>query len=360
MARLGRTELEVFNLGLGGIPIQKISPGEASDVIRASIAGGINLAETAEGYGDSEEKLSEFLAVDRERFVIATKSPRRTADGMAAAIDQSLKRLKVDYIDIYQIHNLMSEEAMRQVFGAGGAMEALRAAKAAGKIRHIGISGHRPSVLVKALRTDEFDTVQVPFNAVHREAEEELIPMAREMDIGIMAMKPICGGMLDTPSLGIRYCLMSSADIVLCGMKNVTEVEENLATVRGYKPLDDDEEEQLLGEGSQWGDQYCRRCDYCQPCPSNVRIPKILWLANYHRRYGAHDPWTEEEYAAMEITAADCAECGECEEVCPYELPIRDMLKEADRELAISGREKAKRRLKGAIKRVIPIRRDTH
>lgn len=357
MARLGRTELEVFNLGLGGIPIQKISLEEANAVIDASLAGGINLTDSSEVYGSSEERLSRFLAEDRDNRVIATKSTKLTAEGMAAAIEQSLRRLQVDYIDIYQIHNIMSDEALDQTFAPGGAMEALRAAKDAGKIGFIGITGHRASVLVKALKTNEFDTVQFPFNAIHREAEDELIPLAKEMDIGILAMKPVCGGMLDTPSLGIRYCLMSEADVVLCGMKNTAEVAENIATVRGYKPLTDDEEEQLHAEGSQWGELYCRRCDYCQPCPHGVRIPKILWLANYHNRYGAHDPWTEAEYEALAIKAEDCSECGECEEVCPYELPIRDMLKEAHRELEVTGAERAKRKFKSAIKRVVPIRR---
>ncbi|MEK6537053.1 MAG: aldo/keto reductase [Actinomycetota bacterium] len=357
MARLGRTNLDVYKLGLGGIPLQKLSSAEAAAVIQASIEGGINFAETAEGYGDSEEKLSLALKGRRDSFVIATKSPKRSGVEMARAIDQSLARLQTDYIDIYQVHYPTTEESLRQVMAPGGALEALKAARASGKIRFIGISGHRPNLLVKALKTGEFDTVQVPINAGHCEARDELLPLAQAMDIGIIAMKPVAGGTLDTPSLGIRFCLDSAADVVLVGMKSVAEVRENLETARIFTPLDPDEQEQLLAEVSQWGDNFCRRCEYCQPCPHGVPIPKILWMSNFYKRDQGNDPWTVEEYASLKVTAAACEECGECEAKCPYELPIRDMLKEADRELRVSSGELAKRRIKKAVKKIIPLRR---
>jgi len=357
MARLGRTNLDVYPLGLGGIPLIKISASEAHDVIRAAIDGGINFADTAEGYGDSEEKLSNALKGERDKFIIASKSPCRDAAGMEKAINQSLTRLKTDYIDLYQVHTLKTEDQLRKIFAPGGAMEALKKAQAAGKIRHIGVTGHRPSILVKAIRTGEFDTVMPPINVVDREAEEELMPLAKELDIGLIAMKPVCGGTLDDPVLGIRFCLNSPADSVLVGMKNVAEVEANLQTAREFRPLTELEEDELLENASQLGSTFCRRCEYCQPCPEGINIPKILWLANYHRRYADRDPWTEEEYRALGATAADCQECGECEEKCPYELPIRQMLKDADRELTPPAKLVAKRRLKKAVKKIIPIRR---
>lgn len=332
----------------------KITPSEAKGVIDACLDGGINLADTADGYGDSEEKLGHALKRGRDKFVIASKSPIRTADGMSKAINQSLARLKTDYIDIYQVHSLKTDDQLDRIFAPGGAMEALSAARDAGKIRFIGVTGHRPSILVKAIKTNEFDTVQAPINLVDRESEEELLPLAREMDIGIMAMKPICGGTLDNPVLGIRFCLNAVTDVVLCGMKNVAEVSVNLETVRTYSPLTDEEQEELMLEASQLGTQFCRRCEYCQPCPQGIRIPKILWLSNYHRRYADRDPWTEDEYAYLDATIDDCADCGECEDRCPYDLPIRDMLREADAELRPSTKAVAKRKIKGAIKKIIP------
>lgn len=335
----------------------KISPAEAREVIKASIDGGVNFADTAEGYGDSEEKLSLALKGERGKFVIASKSPCRDAAGMENAINQSLQRLKTEYIDLYQVHALKTDDQLEKVMAPGGAMEALKTAQAAGKVRFIGVTGHRPSLLIKAIRTGEFDTVMPPINIVDREAEEELMPLAVEMDIGIIAMKPVCGGTLDDPALGIRFCLNSSASAVLVGMKSVAEVEANLRTAREFRPLSPTEEDELLENASQLGNTFCRRCEYCQPCPEGINIPKILWLANYHRRYADRDPWTEDEYHALDATAADCQECGECEEKCPYELPIRQMLKDADRELTPPAKVVVKRKLKQAVKKILPVRK---
>ncbi len=357
MARLGRTNLEIYQMGLGGIPLIKLTAAEAREVIRASLDGGINFADTAEGYGDSEEKLSYALEGARDRFVIASKSPCRDARGMENAINQSLTRLRTDYIDLYQVHTLKTQEQLDKVLAPGGALEALKKAQTAGKIRYIGVTGHRPSMLTRAIRTGEFDTVMPPINVVDREAEEELMPLAKEMDIGIIAMKPVCGGTLDDPALGIRFCLNSPADAVLVGMKSVAEVEANLKTAREFRPLSPAEEDELLENASQLGNTFCRRCEYCQPCPQGINIPKILWLANYHRRYADRDPWTEDEYCSLGATAADCQECGECEEQCPYELPIRQMLKDADAELTPPAKLVAKRKIKQVVKKILPVRR---
>ncbi|MEK7816671.1 MAG: aldo/keto reductase [Actinomycetota bacterium] len=356
---MGRTELEVFRLGLGGIPLMRMPEADARVVIDAARGGGINFAETAEGYGDSEQKLSWALRQGREDFVIASKSMERSAAGMARAIEQSLARLQTGYLDIYQLHSIKTEAELAEVFGPGGAMQALKDARREGKVRFIGISGHRPAVLKKCLETGEFDTVQVPLNVVDREAEPELLPYAAANDIGIIAMKPVCGGTLDDAALGIRFCLNTVADLVLVGMKSEAEVAANLETVRNFKPLSEDEEESLLFQASQLGEQFCRQCDYCQPCPNSVPIPRILWLSNYHRRYGERDPWTEEDYRALPVDATGCQECGECEQKCPYDLPIRNMLKESHRELAPGMQVAAKRKIKKAAKKVFSSRNRT-
>lgn len=343
----------MFPLGLGGIPLQKISPREARAVIEACLEGGVNFADTAEVYGDSEEKLKRAFKNGRERFVIASKSPSWSAADMSKAIDQSLSRMGTDYIDIYQIHSLKTDEQYDRIFAPGGSVEALKEAQAAGKIRYTGVTGHRPSILVRAINTDQFDTVQAPINLVDRESEEELLPLARRLDIGIIAMKPVCGGTLDNPALGIRFCLNSPADVVLCGMKNTSEVSANLQTVNSFHPLSAEEEDELMAEASQLGTQFCRRCEYCQPCPQGIPIPRILWLANYHHRYADRDPWTEEEYAAMAVKATACEECSECEAQCPYDLPIIQMLQAADKELTVPAAEKTKRKLKGIAKKIL-------
>lgn len=357
MARLGRTNLEVSRIGLGGIPLMKLSSQEAREVIAASLAGGINFADTAVGYGDTEEKLSSAFMHGREKFIMATKSPSRTAKEMAKSIDLSLARLRTDYIDLYQVHGLKSVEELKTILAPQGALEALKNARKAGKIRFIGVTGHWSSALVEAIKTGEFDTVMAPINVVDRESEEELLPLARRMDIGIIAMKPVCGGTLDEPALGIRFCLNAITDTVLVGMKSIAEVEANLETANRFKPLTETELDELLVNARQLGKTFCRRCEYCQPCPEGINIPKILWLANYHRRYAERDPWTEYEYSSLGVTAADCQECGECEERCPYDLPIREMLKDAGRELLPTRKVIARRKIKHVAKKILPYRK---
>lgn len=359
MAILGRTKIEAFPLGLGGIPLIYMTWKEAEEIIETCIDQGVNFADTAEGYGDSEEKLSMALRRDREAFSIATKSTERTARGMATMIDKSLRRLKTDYIDLYQIHAIGSSKDLHKVLGPGGALEAMKAARDAGKIRHIGVTGHQPSVLIEAIKTGEFDTVMAAINVVDRESEQVLLPLAKEMNIGVLAMKPICGGTLDTPLHGIRYCLNSPADIVLCGMKNLTEVEDNIRTTREFKPLSQQEEDDLLAAASQMGNQFCRRCGYCQPCPEGINIPRVLWLANVHARAsGGHEEWTEEEYGLMQETADYCEECGQCEDICPYELPTREMLKSAHAELIPTSTTQARRKLRKALNKAKNIRKE--
>ncbi len=348
MAIIGKTDLDVFRLGLGGIPFMNLSFHQACEVISAAVDGGINFADTAEGYGDSEEKLGFALKPKRDQFIIATKSPTTDGQAMRKAIDQSLARLGTDYIDIYQIQTLTSLPA---VLAPSGALEALQDAKRAGKIRYIGVTGHRASVLVDAIKTGQFDTVQAPINIVDRESEQELLPLAKELGLGVLGMKPICGGTLDNPVLGLKFCLNSIADVIFCGMKSVAEVEENLATVNSFKPLTALEEDELLAEASQLGKQFCRRCEYCLPCPEGLIIPKILWLANYKHRYPEREIWTEDEYVYLDKLATDCLECGECEEKCPYDLPIRQMLRDAHVELSPTPKQVMKRRFNKVVRR---------
>ena len=344
MATLGRTKIEAFRLGLGGIHLMNASWEEARDVINACREGGVNFADTAESYGDTEEKLSMALEHDRSNFFIATKSMQLAAKGMEKAVNQSLSRLKTDYIDIYQIHMLRSAEDLDRIMSPGGALEALDKARGAGKIRFIGVTGHEPKVLAEAVKTGLFDTVMAPVNVIDREVEEDLLPLAKELDIGILSMKPLCGGSLDNADLGIRFALNSLADVVLCGMKNLDEVTANLESVRSFKPLSGAEEENLLAAASQMGNQFCRQCGYCQPCPQGINIPRILWLANVHRRYD--EEWPEKEYGLLGESADFCEKCGECEDICPYGLPTREMLEAAHAELTPSTKYLAKRKIR--------------
>lgn len=326
---LGKTGLRVSAIGFGGIPIQRVSEQEAVQIVERALDLGINFFDTARGYTDSETKLGSVLKRRREKAIIATKSMARTKEAMSADIKKSLAELGVDYIDLYQLHNVKDENALNQALAPDGALAALQEAKREGLIRHIGITGHVKDFLVKALKTsDLLETVQFPFNAVEEAESRELLDVAQKVNAGVIAMKPLAGGALKNAGPALRFILEQPAAIAIPGMDTVEQVESNALIGDNPEPLSDLERELLSKEAIGLGTAFCRRCEYCQPCPEGVEIPMVFLLDGYFTRYNLQD-WARERYDAMKVKASSCIECGQCEEKCPYELPIRKMLAEA-------------------------------
>lgn len=328
--RLGRTEIEVTRLGLGTIPLMRLNATQSIEVISSALDSGINFIDTARAYQDAEEKIGAALRGRRETCYVATKSFARTKSGMSEDVRRSLKAFQADYLDLYQLHSVKTNEELVQVLSPSGALAALKEAQAAGLVRHIGITGHRPSALVKALQSGEFSTVQVPVNIVDREAEEELLDLAATLDIGTIAMKPLAGGTLDHPRGALHYVLDQAVTVAIPGMGSVAEVREDVLAAIEFSPLSGEERDRILLEAAQVGKSFCRRCGYCTPCPEGIDIPRILWLANYGARYRDRDPWVIEDYADLDKGSQNCVECGLCEPQCPYDLPIIQMLRHAD------------------------------
>ena len=329
LRRLGKTDLRVSVVGFGGIPIQRISSDQAVKVVEAAVSGGINFIDTARAYTDSESKLGGIIGSHRNKLIIATKSMARSRKDMARDIDISLREMKTDYIDIYQLHNVKDEGSLEKVLAPGGALEALQDARSSGKIRFIGVTGHIAKILVKVIKTGEFDTVQVPFNPVETAALDELLPLAREMDMGTIAMKPFAGGAFKNKAACLKFILESGFTTAIPGMDEVSQVIENITSGQRDSVLSGGEKSLLDDETELLGRKFCRRCEYCQPCPRGIDIPTIFLLQGYSTRYGLQE-WAVERYQPMPAKISDCTDCGECEEKCPYSLPIREMLKEAE------------------------------
>lgn len=324
---LGRTGLKVSVIGVGGIPIQRVAGEEATAILKTALEKGINFFDTARAYTDSEVKFGVGFR-GTKRPIIATKSMARDKETMARDIELSLKNLGVGTIDLYQLHNVKDRETLQKVLGPDGALAALKEARARGEINYIGITGHIPEILVEALKTGEFDTVQFPYNPVEREAEKALIPLALEMNIGMIAMKPLAGGAFKNAALAIKFLLNSPVSTIIPGVDKLDQVAENAALGQQILPLTEEEQETLNREVRQLGERFCRRCEYCQPCPQGIDIPMIFLLEGYWTRYGLQD-WAVDRYRPLAKKASDCVECGLCEEKCPYNLPIREMLKES-------------------------------
>ena len=189
MVRLGRTELKVSKTSFGALPIQRVSFDEAKRLLRHAYESGINFFDTANAYSDSEEKIGYALSDVRENIVIATKTTTDSLDFVRENLDKSLKRMKTDYIDIYQLHNppsLPSDEIY----------EFLLSAKKAGKIRHISITSHSLKIAKEAIESGRFDTLQFPFSILSGEKEAEIVKLCEQHDIGFIAMKAMSGGLI--------------------------------------------------------------------------------------------------------------------------------------------------------------------
>ena len=324
---LGKTGLKISRLGFGGIPIQKIDAEGTKKLIGELVREGVNYIDTARGYTVSEEYLGYALEGVRDKFVLATKSMARTKDAMAKDIDISLNNLCTNYIDLYQVHNPNAKD-LEQVMTPGGALEALFEAKAAGKIGHIGITLHSVELFAQAIELPWVETIMFPYNIVETQGEE-LIAKCAEKNIGFICMKPLAGGAIEDATLALRFVVSNPAvTVVIPGMADLAEIAQNVSTTSDTSPLSAEEEEKIAKIKDDLGTNFCRRCNYCAPCSVGINIPGVFLFEGYYSRYDLKD-WAMSRYSTLPKTASDCIECGACEERCPYDLPIRDMLKKA-------------------------------
>lgn len=322
----GKTGLMVTPIAMGGIPIMRLSEKEAVDVVGKVLDMGVNFIDTANGYGDSEEKIGKALKErKREDIVIASKSGASDKKTLLEHVDLSLKRLETGYIDIYQLHGVNSEERIKEVMGPGGSYQGIEKAIKQGKVRYPAFSSHHMPEAKKLMLTDKFDVVQLPFNFIDTEPEKEIIPLARKMNLGFIAMKPLGGGLLEDATLCFRY-LAQFPDIVADpGIEKAEEMEEILGIIEDPCPLSSEEKNKIKRMREELGKEFCHRCDYCLPCPQNIPISSVLILKSVVKRM----PW-ENALSWMDPAtekARKCTECEECLERCPYDLAIPELLK---------------------------------
>ena len=328
---LGKSGLKISRMGFGGIPIQKIDADGTKALMQKLMAAGVNYIDTARAYTVSEEYVGYALEGIREHFVLATKSMSRDKIGMAKDVDISLQALRTDYIDLYQIHNPNAAQ-LEQVIGPDGAVQALMDARAAGKIGHIGITLHSVELFERCLELDWVETIMFPYNIVETQGEE-LIRRCAEKNIGFICMKPLAGGAIDDAQLAMRFIAANpNVTVVIPGMAEAAEIDQNIAAVEDAAPLSPEELEKIQQIRKTLGTQFCRRCNYCAPCAVGINIPMVLLVEGYLSRYGLAD-WAAQRYAALPKKASDCIECGLCESRCPYQLPIRRLLKNAAEKL---------------------------
>ena len=332
---------------------------EAVKVVRHAYDLGINYFDTAKWDGDSEEKIGAALEEVRDHCIIATKTGSRTKKESLEDVQSSLKRLRTDRIDLLQLHGIDDEKTLAKAMSSDGVLQTCKEARAKGMVDYIGITGHKPWVLKKAIETGEFDTVLVPLNVVTRQALEELVPAAKAHDVGVAIMKPFSAKtsnlitclyqpslslLSDEPELkawlgrdqktmaasALRYVLSQDVAVTIPGMRTTGEVEVAAEVGREFNGLTQEEKKRFQVE---LGEKWCRDCGQCFDCPEKVNTAAILRFQAFYEAYGLKE-WAKKLYGGLEVKADKCSGCGECEQKCRYQLPIKQMLKKAKDELS--------------------------
>ncbi len=322
---LGKTGLRVSEAGCGGIPIIRLQTDEAIEVLKRAYDRGITFYDTANAYHDSEDKIGRALHGVRDQIVIATKSGKRDGAGVLEHLDNSLRMLQTDYIDLYQLHQVAQSRDWDAITGPGGAWDALVKAREQGKIRHLGVTSHSIPMAVRLVKTELFETVQFPFNFIEPEARDELHRVARERNIGIIAMKPFAGGVIDNAVLAFRFLRQYPDAIPIPGYDSVAGVDQVVALYEQPNEVTAEDLALMDKYRDELGRRFCRRCEYCQPCPNGVMITPAMGYPILSRRMS---PAVAVNFSRIPMESVlKCENCGTCLERCPYELPIPEILK---------------------------------
>ena len=325
--RFGKTELLVSKIALGGIPLERLSVPDAAKLVQDVLKLGVNFIDTANSYSDSEAKIGLAIkGVPRESLVIASKSMAKDKKTFAEHIDLSLERLGVDYIDLYQHHHLSSQQAYDAVFGENGAHEALEEAVKAGKVRFAAFSSHSIPFSLRIMREGKFAAVQLPFNFVDDMAAKEAIPLAKELDMGFLSMKPMGGGLLSDAGISFRYLAQFDRIVPNPGIEKLSEMEEIVKIASLGETLSEADKATIEKIKAELGDRWCHRCDYCAPCPEKIHISMLLNIHSIMKRM----PFNRTVSIGAPIVeyARNCTECGACVVKCPYDLDIPKLVKE--------------------------------
>jgi predicted aldo/keto reductase-like oxidoreductase len=355
---LGCTGLEVSILGLGGFHLTEISAAEAGTLLNRYLDAGGNYVETAPeyGYGESERKIGQSIAARRDEYVLATKTHLRDRDSTARLVDQSLRHLHTDHVDILFMHHVQKPAELDQILSGDGALRAAEAARDAGKTRFLGISNHgHPELVLEALNHYPFDVVMCNFNYYDRfnfpAIEEELLPRLVQHKIGIAGMKAVGDGLLwRSAQQAFRYAWSLPIHVMVAGMNTLALLEQDLAYAEAFVPMPDEERERWFAAAPELGTYVCRQCDKCLPCPVGIHIPYIFelegwydrqlwdgivrdpgdyWLRNSLRFWFDNQDRARAAYTTLLVQADACTDCGECQVRCPYDLPITDKLRHA-------------------------------
>lgn len=320
---LGRTEIAVPKNGFGALPIQRIGREEAAALLRKAYAGGIRFFDTARFYTDSEEKIGYALEDVRDSIYLASKTMAATPEDFKEQLATTLQNLRTDVLDLYQFHN---PSFCPKPGDGSGLYEAMLAAKAEGRIRHIGITSHRIAIAEEAVASGLYDTLQYPFSYLATDREIALVHAAETAGVGFIAMKALSGGLLQNARVAYAWMLQFPNVLPIWGIQRESELMEFLSFARQTPDLDSDATALIQRDREELAGQFCRGCGYCLPCPAGIEIPNAARMSLMIRRAPLTIYMNEDWQQKME-KIDECIDCGQCESRCPYGLKTRELLR---------------------------------
>ena len=317
---LGQTGITVPQNAFGALPIQRISTADAVVLLRKAYDGGMRFFDTARAYTDSEEKVGITFERMRDKVFISTKTGATTKEKFWEDLETSLRLLKTDYIDIYQLH------CAAKCYGEGDDLyECMKEAKKQGKIRHIGITAHKIGVAEDIVKSGLYETLQFPFSYLASDRDIKLVQDCEKAGMGFIAMKGLSGGLL-TDSKACMAFMSEFSVLPIWGIQRDAELDEwlsffeNEAVMTGeIKAFIENDRKQLLGD-------FCRGCGYCMPCTADIMINQCARMSQMIRRAPSKN-WLTDFWKKEMLKIESCVECGICKTRCPYELDIPNLLK---------------------------------
>ena len=321
--RLGKTGITVPQNAFGCLPIQRDSKEVAVKLLREAYEGGMRFFDTARAYTDSEEKVGEAFDGMRDKIYIATKTHAKTPDGFWKDLETSLKLLRTDYIDIYQLH--MAPQCYKPGDGTG-MYECLVKAKEQGMIRHIGITAHKLMVAQEIVESGLYETLQYPFSYLSSEKEIALVNACVKADIGFICMKALAGGLITRSDAAMAFIAQFDGLVPIWGVQRENELREWLSYMDETPSMTDEIAAYIKGEQDELSGSFCRGCGYCLPCPQGIEINNCARMSLMLRR-APSKAWLSEEYQAKMATIESCVNCRQCVKRCPYELDTPELLR---------------------------------
>ena len=344
--RLGRTERQVSLLGIGGGYVMLRTLEEGTRIYQHAYELGVNYFDGR--YGATSTMQRPVIRQDREHFVVATKTANNTFDGSMQRIEEDLRELDTDYLDIFYLR-AYNQDMIDAHFAPGGSIEGLLKAKEQGKIKHLGLAGHSDlTALAKGVASGLIDVVEFPLNVIRHDAFDKLIPTCQEYDTGMVIMKPMNVGLVPA-EVCIPWLANQPIHVMAPGISTMEHLDIDVAAL-DRNPMKLTQEEQTTVK--QWqikmDSETCRICEKAchDVCDQNLSIAYMLYhnvFQNELRRLGAHSfvnypfaPWVKERAEFIFSTGLSqletCTHCGKCEEVCPHHLPVMDLLEKVKEE----------------------------